>query len=102
VFLKTVQYQKPKTVERKTLVVQRIKSDWPTGSQTQLSKIASTGLAVVCKILDDWCHCAAEIPRPAASGRETISRLVDAVKTSKPVTKNENEKHDNFTIKTFD
>ena len=28
VYLETVQHQKPKTVERKTLVVGRIKSDW--------------------------------------------------------------------------
>src|SRR6266480_5508255 len=35
-FLKTVQHQKPKTIERKALIVRRIKSDWPTGSSTQL------------------------------------------------------------------
>src|SRR4051812_30855174 len=34
VYLKTVQHQKPKTVERKTLVVQRIKNGWPTGAET--------------------------------------------------------------------
>jgi integrase len=37
--LSTVQDQKPKTVERKTLIVRRIKSDWPTGSLTQVGKI---------------------------------------------------------------
>jgi integrase len=38
-YLKTVQHQKPKTIERKTLIVRRIKSDWPTGSSTQVGKI---------------------------------------------------------------
>ena len=38
-YLQTVQNQKPKTVERKTLIVRRIKNDWPTGKQTQVTKI---------------------------------------------------------------
>ena len=38
-YLKTVQYQKPKTVERKTFIVGRIKKDWPTGKLTQVGKI---------------------------------------------------------------
>lgn len=38
-YLKTVRHQKPKTVERKTLIVGRIKRDWPTGEMTQVSKI---------------------------------------------------------------
>src|SRR5947199_10855024 len=38
-YLKTVQHQKPKTIERKTLIVRRIKRDWPTGAQTQVGKI---------------------------------------------------------------
>jgi len=38
-YLETVQNQKPKTVERKSLIVRRIKSDWPTGKQTQVIKI---------------------------------------------------------------
>jgi integrase len=38
-YLQTVQHQKPKTIERKTLIVRRIKSDWPTGSSTQVGKI---------------------------------------------------------------
>ena len=46
VFLKTVQHQKPKTIERKTLIIQRIKSDWPTGSQTQVSKIRPTDISL--------------------------------------------------------
>jgi hypothetical protein len=38
-YIKTVQYQKPRTVERKTAIVARIKRDWPTGSLTQVAKI---------------------------------------------------------------
>jgi integrase len=38
-YLKTVQHQKPKTIERKTFIVARIKRDWPTGKLTQLAKI---------------------------------------------------------------
>lgn len=38
-YLKTAQYQKPKTIEGKTLVVRRMKEDWPGGAQTQISKI---------------------------------------------------------------
>jgi hypothetical protein len=38
-YLKTVQHQKPKTLERKAHIVRRIKRDWPTGSNSQVSKI---------------------------------------------------------------
>src|SRR5882724_9951895 len=38
-YFETVKHQKPKTVERKALIVRRIKDDWPTGSLTQVSKI---------------------------------------------------------------
>ena len=38
-FLKTVRHQKPKTVERKTFIVSRIRNDWPTGKLTQVGKI---------------------------------------------------------------
>src|SRR6266480_3416014 len=38
-YLKTVQHQKPKTVERKTFIVGRIKTDWPTGKFTQVGKV---------------------------------------------------------------
>jgi integrase len=38
-YLKTVQHQKPKTIERKTFIVRRIKIDWPTGKLTQVAKI---------------------------------------------------------------
>ena len=38
-YLKTVQHQKPKTIERKTFIVGRIKTDWPTGQLTQVGKI---------------------------------------------------------------
>src|SRR5260370_15711590 len=34
--LETVQHQKPKTVERKTFIVGRIETDWPTGRSTQV------------------------------------------------------------------
>jgi hypothetical protein len=37
-FLKTVQHQKSKTVAQKLLITQRIKRDWPTGTQTQVSR----------------------------------------------------------------
>jgi integrase len=38
-YVQTVQHQKPKTVERKTLIVRRMKEDWPTGALTQVPKI---------------------------------------------------------------
>jgi integrase len=38
-YLGTIQHQKPKTVERKTFIVGRTKSDWPTGKLTQVGKI---------------------------------------------------------------
>jgi integrase len=38
-YLKTVQHQKPKTIERKSFIVRRIKTDWPTGKLTQIGKI---------------------------------------------------------------
>jgi integrase len=38
-FLETIKHQKPKTVERKTLIVRRIKEDWPTGDLTQVRKV---------------------------------------------------------------
>jgi len=38
-YLKTVQHQKPKTLERKAHIVRRIKRDWPTGSNSQVCKI---------------------------------------------------------------
>jgi integrase len=38
-YLKTVQHQKPKTIERKTFIVARIKRDWPAGPLTQISRI---------------------------------------------------------------
>src|SRR6058998_2801434 len=38
-YLKTVQHQRPKTVERKTTISGRIKRDWPTGSLSQVGKI---------------------------------------------------------------
>jgi integrase len=38
-YLETIQHQKPKTVERKTYIVGRIKRDWPTGKLIQIGKI---------------------------------------------------------------
>jgi integrase len=38
-YLKTVQHQKPKTIERKNFIVGRIKHEWPTGKLAQVSKI---------------------------------------------------------------
>jgi integrase len=38
-YLSVIQHQKPKTVERKTLIVRRIKSQWPDGSSVQVSKV---------------------------------------------------------------
>jgi len=38
-YLRTIQHQKRKTVERKTCIVGRIKSEWPTGKLTQVSKV---------------------------------------------------------------
>src|SRR4029450_4722239 len=37
-YLRTAQHQKPKTIERKTLIVDRIKSDWPGGANIRVSK----------------------------------------------------------------
>ncbi|MBA3386064.1 MAG: hypothetical protein H0T95_05500, partial [Chthoniobacterales bacterium] len=38
-YRKTIQHQKPKTIERKTLILGRLKTQWPSGSQTQVAKI---------------------------------------------------------------
>ena len=35
----TMQHQKPKTIERKTLIVRRIKKHWPAGRLTQVTKV---------------------------------------------------------------
>jgi integrase len=35
----SIQHQKPKTIERKALIVERIKKHWPTGKLTQVAKI---------------------------------------------------------------
>ena len=43
-YLRTIQHQKPKTVERKTLIVNRIKAHWPTGSRCQVGKIKPTDI----------------------------------------------------------
>jgi len=41
-FLKTVQHQKPKTIERKKFIVGRIKNHWPTGNLPQVAKIRAS------------------------------------------------------------
>lgn len=41
-YLATIQHQKPKTVGRKTFIVGRIKSHWPTGKLTQVGKIRAS------------------------------------------------------------
>src|SRR4249919_964630 len=38
-YLQTIQHQKPKTVERKTFIIGRVKDHWPTGKLTQVGKI---------------------------------------------------------------
>jgi integrase len=38
-YSKTIQHNKPATVELKALIIRRIKSDWPTGRLTQVAKI---------------------------------------------------------------
>src|SRR4029077_11904522 len=38
-YSKTIQHQKPKTIERKAHIVNRIKTQWPTGSSTQVGKV---------------------------------------------------------------
>ena len=44
IYLRTVQHQKPTTVEQKTLIAQRIKAHFPTGSNIQISKIKPTDI----------------------------------------------------------
>jgi len=44
IYLRTVQHQKPKTVERKTYIIERIKADWPGGSRCQVGKIKPTDI----------------------------------------------------------
>ena len=38
-YLRAAQHQKPKTIERKTLIVTRIKNDWPVGATVQVNKV---------------------------------------------------------------
>ena len=45
-YLKTIQHQKPKTVERKAFIVGRIKTDWPTGKLSQVGKIKPSDVDV--------------------------------------------------------
>jgi integrase len=41
-FLETIQHQEPKTIERKTLIVRRMKEGWPSGSLTQVRKVKAS------------------------------------------------------------
>jgi integrase len=45
-YLKTIQHQKPKTVERKKCIVGRIKNEWPTGKLTQVGKVKPSDVDV--------------------------------------------------------
>src|SRR4030095_7509418 len=45
-YLHTIQHQKPKTVERKSFIVGRIKRDWPTGALTQITRIKPSDVDV--------------------------------------------------------
>ncbi len=38
-YLRTARHQRPKTLERKELIVRRIKANWPTGPLTQVSEV---------------------------------------------------------------
>jgi integrase len=44
IYVRTVQRQKPTTVEQKTLIAERIKAHFPTGSNIQVSKIKPTDI----------------------------------------------------------
>jgi len=44
IYLRTVRHQKPTTVEQKTLIVQRIKAHFPTGSNIQVNRIKPTDI----------------------------------------------------------
>jgi integrase len=45
-YLSVIQHQKPKTIERKTLIVGRIKTQWPGGSLVQISKVNQSDILV--------------------------------------------------------
>ena len=45
-YLKTIRHQKGKTIQRKELIVRRIKNDWPTGKLTQVLKIKPSDVDV--------------------------------------------------------
>jgi len=44
IYVRTVQRQKPTTVEQKTLIAERLKAHFPTGSNIQVSKIKPTDI----------------------------------------------------------
>ena len=45
-YCQTIQHQKPKTVGRKSLIIRRIKSHWPTGRLTQVTKVKPSHVAL--------------------------------------------------------
>jgi integrase len=38
----TIRHQRPKTIERKELILRRIREDWPTGIKTQIQKVKAS------------------------------------------------------------
>jgi len=50
IYLRTVQHQKLTTVEQKTLIVERIKTHFPTGSNIQVSRIKPTDIKLYQRI----------------------------------------------------
>jgi integrase len=97
-YLKTVQHQKPKTVERKTYIVKRIKDEWPGGSRVQVNKIKLTDVSLwlaqykfgpVSRNLH--LACIKEIFEMAIGDRiivDSPAAKLKKVKTDKPIRKN--------------
>jgi integrase len=49
-YLSTLRHQKPKTIERKEAIVKRLLRHWPTGNQTQVSRVRPSDV-------DVWLSC---------------------------------------------
>lgn len=45
-YAQTFLHQKPKTVERKSLIVSRLRDDWPTGASTQIGSIRGSDVQI--------------------------------------------------------
>lgn len=73
-YLRTAHHQKPATIERKTLIVRRIKNEWPTGPLTQVSRIKPSHVR-------DWlaryASTAASHNLHLAAIKEILSRALD-------------------------